>query len=142
MGWTLPTGPDTQAEHFHKPQEGPEEEPAGVQHVGGAGQELEDRGPELPAPSPVPGPPGPQADKGCSVHTLAEHLESIPLWSKPLTPSSLPLRLPPFKQEQPSFWRPPRLEARRALENTLPTTISCDVPHKGKPSAITLICEL
>lgn len=60
------------------------------------------RRPGLPAPPPVQAPQGGrQADKGCSLHTPAEHLESIPLWSNPPTPFHCPCGLLPVNRSSP-----------------------------------------
>lgn len=99
MGWTLPA---TQAELLHRPLEGGEEEPAGVLCRQGAGQELEDKGlgslPLLLSQDPQG---GRQADKDCSRRSPAEHLESIPLWSKPPTPFHCACGLLPLNRSSP-----------------------------------------
>lgn len=98
MGWTLPATP---AEHLHRSLEG-EEDPAGVPCRQGAGQELEDKGlgslPLLLSQDPQG---GRQADKDCSLHSPAEHLESIPLWSKPPTPFHCACGLLPLNRSSP-----------------------------------------
>lgn len=90
------------------------------------------RGPVLPAPPLVAGPPGRQAGRQRLLPAHPSRASGInPALEQATHPLPLPLWPPPCKQERSSFWRPPRREEGR-LKTPSPPPFPAIVPLQGE----------